>query len=200
MREFILRASKAVTTPDFNLNDLPGSAGRMDLVCRCISSALWISNDLRRDSRIFVVLEGPPFPPKLLIFDGRSLKGVNPDERNIASHIKKALRIGLNLKLDQEIEVSPGIKVVKRSFESLIKEKVKEMQVLYLHPEGKDIKEIEIKENVAFIVGDHVGIARKTEKLMERLNIQKVSLGKVIYLASHAIVITNYELDRRWLK
>ncbi|MFH8132181.1 MAG: tRNA (pseudouridine(54)-N(1))-methyltransferase TrmY, partial [Candidatus Aenigmatarchaeota archaeon] len=188
------------TTPDFNLNDLAGSAGRMDLVCRCISSALWISNDLRRDARIFVVLEGPPVPPKMLVFEGSSLKGVNPDERNIASHIKKALRLGLNLKLNEEIEVSPGIKVAKKSFETLIKEKIKETQVLYLHPKGKDIKEVEAKEKVAFVLGDHVGIARKTEKLMERLGIEKVSLGKTIYLASHAIVIVNYELDRRWLK
>ncbi|MGC8812614.1 MAG: tRNA (pseudouridine(54)-N(1))-methyltransferase TrmY [Candidatus Aenigmatarchaeota archaeon] len=200
MREFILRASKAVTHPYFNLNDLPSSAGRMDLVCRCISSALWVSNDLRRDTKIFVILEGPPNPPRTIVFDGNSLKGVNPDERNIASHIKKALEVGLNLGLEQEINVSPGIKVAKKSFESLIKEKSKETQLLYLHPEGKDIREIEIKENVAFILGDHIGIARKTEKLIERLNIEKVSLGSKIYLASHAIVIANYELDRRWLK
>ncbi len=70
MREFILRASKALTSPDFNLNDLPSSGGRMDLVCRCISSALWVSNDLRRDTKIFVVLEGPPNPPRTIIFDG----------------------------------------------------------------------------------------------------------------------------------
>ncbi len=196
MREFILRASKAFTS-DFNLNDLPG-AGRMDLVCRCISSALWVSNDLRRDARIFVVLEGPPSPPRTIVFDGKDLKGVSPDERNIASHIKIALRKGLDLKLNEEREVSPGIKIAKKSFESLIKEKCKERQVFYLHPEGKDIRDIKMKENVAFIVGDHIGIPRKTEKLMERLKIQKVSLGKKIYLASHAIVITNYELDRRF--
>jgi tRNA (pseudouridine54-N1)-methyltransferase len=200
MREFILRASKALTSPDFNLNDLPSSGGRMDLVCRCISSALWVSNDLRRDTKIFVVLEGPPNPPRTIVFDGFSLKGVNPDERNIASHIKKALKFGLNLELNQEIEVSPGIKIAKKSFESLIKEKSKEMQLIYLHPEGKDIRELEIRENVAFILGDHIGISRKTERLIERLKAEKVSLGKKIYLASHAIVIANYELDRRWLK
>lgn len=200
MREFILRASKAVTSPDFNLNDLPGSAGRMDLVCRCISNALWVSNDLRRDTRIFIVLEGPPSPPKMIVFEGKTLKGVEPDERNIASHIKIALKAGLCLELNQEIEVSPGIKVAKKSFESLVKEKSKEMQLIYLHPKGKDVREMEIKENVAFILGDHVGIARKTEKLLERLKVEKVSLGKTIYLASHAIIIANYELDRRWSK
>ena len=64
MREFILRASKTVTNPNYiNLNDLPG-AGRLDLVCRCVTNALFISNDMRRDTIIHVVLEGPNYPPK----------------------------------------------------------------------------------------------------------------------------------------
>ena len=60
MREFILRAQKARTS-DINLADLPEN-GRLDLVCRCISNALFISNDLRRDTIIHVVFEGPAFP------------------------------------------------------------------------------------------------------------------------------------------
>ncbi len=110
------------------------------------------------------------------------------------------MKVGLNLELNQEIEVSPGIKIAKKSFESLIREKSKEIQLIYLHPEGKDIRELEIRDNIALILGDHIGISRKTEKLIERLKAEKVSLGKKIYLASHAIVIANYELDRRWLK
>src|SRR5438309_1036045 len=117
MREFILRALKAKTSPDFSLNDLPGTGGRMDLVCRCISNALFIAGDMRRDTVIHVVLEGPSFPPKIISFYGDHLRNVAPDERNIASHILKALSAGLNLMLREEIEISPGIKVAKKSFE-----------------------------------------------------------------------------------
>lgn len=200
MREFILRALKAATSPDFNLNDLPGSAGRMDLVCRCISNALWISNDLRRDTIIHVVLEGPNSPPKTISFEGNNLKNAGPDERNIASHIKNALRTGLDLKLEEEVEVSPGIKIAKRSFESLIKEKSRYSQLLYLHPEGTDIREMKFEDNVCVVFGDHVGMPRKSESLLERLGTRKVSLGAMIYLASHCIVIMHNELDRRWSK
>ncbi len=196
MREFILRALKAFTSPNFSLNDLPG-AGRMDLVCRCISSALWISNDLRRDTKIHVVLEGKPLPPKTITFYGKELKGLSPDERNIASHIRLALKKGLNLKMNEEVEVWSGIKIAKKSFESLVKEKAKEFQLIYLHPKGKDIREFEFKEKVCFVLGDHIGIPRKTEKLLDRIGAERVSLGPKVYLASHCITIVNYELDRR---
>ena len=43
MTEFILRALKGKTT-EFDVNKLPEN-GRMDLVCRCVSNALFISND-----------------------------------------------------------------------------------------------------------------------------------------------------------
>jgi len=169
MREFILRASKTVTTPRFNLNDLPGSAGRMDLVCRCISNALWISNDLRRDTVIHVVLEGPDRPPKLVSFNGKELRNVSPDERNIASHIRIALRKGYNLKLGEKAFVWPGIEIAKRSFESLVKEKSGTSQLIYLHPKGKDIREVEFDENVCIVLGDYIGMPRACERLLERL-------------------------------
>lgn len=191
-----MRALKAFTSPDFSLNNLP-EAGRIDLVCRCISSALWVSNDLRRDTKIYVVLEGPLLPPKIITFYGKELRGLSPDERNIASHIKLALKKGLNLKFNEEINVWSGIKVAKRGFESLIKEKAKESQLIYLHPKGKDIKEFEFKENICFVLGDHIGIPRKTEKFLDRVGAERISLGNKVYLASHCITIVNYELDRR---
>lgn len=197
MREFILLARRAVTRP-FKLNDLPGSAGRMDLVCRCISSALWISNDLRRDTSIHVVLCGPPSPPRIITFYGKSLKGVNPDERNIASHINKALKVGISLKLGETVEVSPGIEISKKSFESLVKEKMKDSQMFYSHPKGKDVREIEFEKDTCFIVGDYIGLPRKTESLLKRLRIKKISVGPLVYFASHVIVIINNELDRRF--
>jgi tRNA (pseudouridine54-N1)-methyltransferase len=195
MREFILKASKAFTKP-FKLNDLPG-AGRMDLVCRCVTNALWLSHALRRDVVFYAVLEGPDRPPKIVSFDGKELRGVYVDERNTASHIRIALERGYNLKLGEEIEVSPGIKVAKKSFEKLVKEKLKIMQLFYLTPKGKDIREVEFTQGVGFILGDHLGLPPATEKLLKRFEVQKISLGKIEYLASNCIAVCNYELDRR---
>ncbi len=195
MREFLLRALKARTDNEFDLENLP-DAGRLDLVARCISSALWLAKGLRNDTIIHVNLEGPKFPPKMISFYGSRLKGFYFDEKGIAKFIKHALEEGINLKLNESLEVYPGIIVAKKSFERLIKEK-QDYQIIYLHKKGKDIRELKFKENVLFVFGDYIGMPRKTEIFLERYNAEKVSLGKIDYHASHCIAIVNNELDRR---
>lgn len=195
MREFILFARKAVTS-DFRLNDLPG-AGRMDLVCRCICNALFISEAIRRDVVIHIVLNGPPSPPKTISFFGDRVKNLYPDERTIASHIKTALRRSLGI--EKEIEVNPGVVVSKKSFESLVKDKSRYAQLIYLHPKGKDVRKFEFGKNLCFVLGDHRGLPKKTEVFLENVGAEKVSLGKIEYLASSCITIIHNELDRRLL-
>ena len=195
MREFLLLALKAKTTPNFSLDNLQ-AAGRMDLVCRAISNALYISNDLRRDTVIHVAMSGPNDPPKLISFYGETLKGIEPDERAIAWAIQEALKKGKDLKLDEEKEVSPGIKIAKKSFERLVKEKSKDYQLIYLHKKGEDIRKTEFEENVLFIFGDHIGLPRKTEKLLENLDAEKINIGPKMLFASHCIIVVHNELDR----
>jgi tRNA (pseudouridine54-N1)-methyltransferase len=198
MREFILLAHKAKTTPDFDINNLP-EAGRMDLVCRTVSNTLWISNDLRRDTIVHVSMNGPSSPPKIVSFYGESLKNMEPDEKTIASAIRDALKIGLKLQLNEEKEISPGIKISKKSFEALIKEKSKSSQMVYLHEKGEDIRKFEFKENVTFVLGDYIGVNRITGKFLDRLGAEKINLGPVTLFASHCPIIVHNELDRRWL-
>ena len=187
MREFILYARKAVTSNDFSLNDLPGSGGRMDLVARCICNALWISHDLRRDSCIHVVACGAPNPPRVISFYGSLLRAVSPDERSIASWIKKAPK-GKN----------PGIRVRRLSFQQLISELASDGKFFYIiHEKGRDISELYLKEDAVFIVGDHLGLPLKEENFVTRFPHEKLSLGSTSYLASQCITILNYELDRQ---
>jgi len=195
MREFLLRSLKGYTTPDFDLENLV-DAGRLDLVTRCISSALWLAKGLRHDTIIHVNLEGPKLPPKLISFYGSKLKGFSFDEKGIAKFIKFALEKGKNLELNESLEVHPGIVISKKSFEQLIKEKAN-YQIIYLHKKGKDIREFKFRENILFVFGDYIGMPRKTEFFLDNHKAEKVSLGKIEYHASHCIVIVNNELDRR---
>lgn len=193
MRTFILFSRKGVTAPNFSLNDLPGSGGRMDLVCRCINSALWLSHKLRTDTRIFVVLNGPPSPPVTVVFEGSNLKRVSPDERNIASWIRKSLR---GLKKEWR-NVQDGIKVAKKSFQEIMREV--EGNFYILHEKGRFLREVEIKRNPVFILGDHIGLPQKEERFALRFGAEKISLGKLSYLASQCITIVHHELDVRQL-
>jgi tRNA (pseudouridine54-N1)-methyltransferase len=195
MREFIILALKARTTPDFKLTELK-DAGRIDLLCRCISNAIFISGGIRRNTIVHCVLTGPRSPPKLISFWGENLKGLEPDELTIARFIKRALERGTKLRLSEEAKVSLGIRISKRSFESLVKEKARG-QLIYLHPEGEDIRRFEFEQNPTFVLGDHIGLPRKTEKLLDRLGARRISLGPIELFTSHCIIIVHNELDRR---
>ncbi len=197
MREFILLALKARTTPDFELNEL-AEAGRMNTVCRTILNTLCLSNDLRRDTIIHVALSGPRSPPKIITFEGKTLKGIQiDDDQDIGRTIKSALKKGLNLKLNEEVEVSPGVKVSKKAFETLVKEKSKTHQLIYLHQKGEDIRDFKFKENVLFALGDFIGLPRKTEKFLDNLSADRIKLGPKILFASHCPIIVHNELDRK---
>ncbi|MFZ2411418.1 MAG: tRNA (pseudouridine(54)-N(1))-methyltransferase TrmY, partial [Candidatus Methanoperedens sp.] len=109
MKSLIIIGHKAVTVP-FSLNDLPGAAGRMDILCRCVNAALFLSHDLRRDVRVYLILKGEPAPPKLIRFDGAAVRYLSPDERSAASLIKKALEKNVQ---DFWTESTPGVSVRK---------------------------------------------------------------------------------------
>ncbi|HID20066.1 MAG TPA: tRNA (pseudouridine(54)-N(1))-methyltransferase TrmY [Methanophagales archaeon] len=188
MKQFVIYAKKAVTSSDFTLDDLPGSGGRMDLVARCICNALWISHDLRRDTCIHVVACGTPNPPVVISFYGDRLRGVSPDERNIAAWIKKALA---------SKRKNPGISIRKLSFQQLIEKLASEGNAFYiLNEKGIDIDSVKLKGNHVFILGDHEGLPKEEEEFVERFEHEKISLGNVSYLASQCISVVHYELDK----
>jgi len=188
VRTFIIYARKARTDSNFNIEDLPSSGGRMDLVCRAISSALWISREIRRDSRIYVVLNGPPNPPVTLLFDGKEIRKISPDERHLSIWIKKALSEDITKDWKR---FRNGILLARKSFQEIIKEQ--EGNIYVLHEKGKKIEKFD--ENPVFILGDHLGLPSKEEKFALRKG-EKVSLGKVPYLTSSCISVVNWLCDK----
>ncbi len=194
MREFILRALKAHTS-SFNVDNLE-DAGKMHIVARCISNALWVAKGLREDTIMHVNLEGPRLPPKLISFYGSKLKGFAFDELGISKFIKHALEKGQDLELNQSLEVHPGIIIAKKSFEQFIKDN-SDKQIIYLDKKGKNIREFKFKKDVLFVFGDYIGMPRKTEYFLERYKAEKISLGRVEYHASQCITLVQNELDLR---
>ncbi|GBF36344.1 tRNA (pseudouridine(54)-N(1))-methyltransferase TrmY [Methanofervidicoccus abyssi] len=202
MREFILKANKAITSGNVNLKDLPGSCGRLDLVCRCISSAFFLSHDIRRDTVFYSVHYGEPNPPVALKFVGSELKRLSPDERSIAIFIKKALSKEHNSKWR---ESTPGIYHAKKDFREIVLEKIeKGRNVYFLHLRGKPIKDVinsrtynEIKDRgFVFILGDHIGLTEEDERFLNDLKIEKLSLSPLELHANQCIDIVHNILDK----
>ncbi len=192
MRTFVVVGHKAVTTPKFSLNDLPGGAGRMDILARCINASLFLSHGLRRDVDTYVVLLGEPSPPVTIRFNGERVRYLSPDERSAAALIKKALEKGAPA--SGEEESTPGVCISKRSFEDIIDSL---NNIIYLHEDGEDIRKIDLRGDEAYVLSDHQNLTPDEEAVLERKGARKVSLGKKLYHADHCIVMVNHELDLR---
>lgn len=81
--------SQNVVDGMFEVNNL--LTGRIDVLARCITSALWVSNGIRRDTTIFLML----FPHNITIeIQGEHVHGLNPDERTTALYLQRALLVG----------------------------------------------------------------------------------------------------------
>jgi len=194
MKDFIIIGHKAVTET-FSLNDLPGAAGRMDILCRCVNAALFLSHDIRRDVRVFLVLKGTPSPPKLIRFESSEVRYLSPDERSAASLIKKALE---KKTLDFWTESTPGISVKNGDIDVLLKELDK--KIIYLREDGEDIRNKDLNEyNLLYVLGDHLGLRDDEERIIMGYSPDIISIGPLSLHADHCIVLLHNEMDRRSL-
>ena len=202
---------KAVTDGQFSLNDLPGSAGRMDILCRCVNSALFLSHDLRRDVVIYLVLLGEPEPPKIVRFSGQDVRYLNPDERSSGSLIKKSLELKARIRWK---ESTPGVWVRQGDLEDLLIElninagednegsvdKDTDNKLYYLLEDGADIRdkmEGTLPQRATFILGDHVGMTPDEEQKIMDAGAQSINVGPLSLHADHCIIVVNNELDRK---
>ncbi|MFP4654382.1 MAG: tRNA (pseudouridine(54)-N(1))-methyltransferase TrmY [Methanohalobium sp.] len=195
MRDFIVIGHKASTSSDFSLNDLPGSAGRMDILCRCINSAFFLSHDIRTDVQVHLLLLGQPEPGKIIRFNGENIKHLNPDERSSGALIKKALEKNVS---DVETQSTPGVWIRKGNLKTLLDGFKNESRTLaYLREGGEDIREIAGSLNDAvFILGDHLGVTDEEEEIILNTNAKLISVSPHSIHADHCILILNNELDR----
>jgi len=181
MREFILYSRLGKTDSNWtSLHD----AGRLDIVYECTVASLFLSHAIRKNVVFHAILNGPPNPPLHVQINGETLHDVRTDQQTWTNILRKTL----------SRKTHPGISVDKTSFENLIRTKADTHTVYVLEEGGKNVAENRLAENGIFVLGDHVGLPKKTENFALRYG-QKISLGKQPYLAATCITILNYMLD-----
>ena len=162
----------------------------MDILCRCVNASLFLSHDLRRDARVYLVMKGGQHPI-LIRFDGAGVRYLSPDERSAASLIKKALEKGAQ---GFWTESMPGVSIKKGDLGDLLDEL--DRKITYLREDGIDIRVKQLDADPLFVLGDHLGLTDDEEKMIEAHEHEIVSVGPLSLHADHCIVLLHNEIDR----
>jgi tRNA (pseudouridine54-N1)-methyltransferase len=188
MRRFVILGHKTPLDGEFTLNDLPGSGGRIDVLCRAIGASLFISHGIRRDTEVALLLQNA-LQIRIL---GSRVKRLNPDERSTAALLQRAIKQAEN----DEVESSPGIFASRRSLGQILDRLYQlEAHPVVLHEDGVPIESFDIPSEPAFILSDHVDFTDDEMQTLTELPL--VSLGSEVLHTSQCITILHYLLDRR---
>ncbi|MCK5043617.1 hypothetical protein KAR52_01280 [Candidatus Pacearchaeota archaeon] len=194
MRHFVYFSSKAVTSGKALSQGNLMKAGRMDIAIHSFIQGVFLSHGFRDDVKFHFIFYGMPDPPKHIEIQ------VKPDleisKKDIATLIKKIL---YKYRKGEKKEVFSGCFVEKKSFLQVIDELEKQgSEIFILDKRGEDSREIKIKDNSVFIIGDQEGLPKKELKRLKKIATQ-ISVGPKMYFASQVVAIVNNELDRRKL-
>jgi tRNA (pseudouridine54-N1)-methyltransferase len=189
MRQFVVLGHESATDPDFDLDDLPGGAGRLDVLCRCVNAAFLLSHGIREDVELFLVLRNS----LTLRLVGSELQYLSPDERTVASLLRSGIEAAGETVGLIEVESTPGIHVSKRGFEAVLDDL--EGTVIQLHENGRPASEAEPPENPAFVLSDHEDFTGAESDLLDQRADVRMRLGPKALHADHAIVVAHNHLD-----
>lgn len=199
MRELIYYSKNAVTVGNMIKDNLM-KAGRIDIACNFIIMSFFVSHHIRNDVKLHLVFDGAPDAPKHLeIFPGKNIEGVENkidiSKKDIAGLIKKML---YKYKKNKKIQIAEGYSVEKKSLKKVCEELVENQKTIYiLDKRGVDVRDIKIKKDSVFMLGDQDGIPKSELKKIKHLNIEKISVGPYMYFASQSLTILQNELDRQ---
>jgi tRNA (pseudouridine54-N1)-methyltransferase len=199
-RRFVVIGQQATASPDFSLLDLPGTSGRLDVLLRCLRAALLVSHGLRRDTIVYLVLQGGPDAPRVLRVDGSEIRFVRPDERALALLVQKAL--GRELPAAERnafVTIRPGLARASGDLEAVLADLGPRAVTSYvLEEDGRDVRGLPLADDdVVVFVGDNHGFDAATRARIDLLGATAIGIGPISLHADDAITVICNELDRR---
>jgi len=180
--------SEAVEITKFNIKDIPGSSGRLDVITRCILAALLRGDSFERNTQIWVFLDHygtyifnseqfnyEIFPKNELLFTDHFVNYLKKDIVNDDKHYS-LLRAIRNSKMNIIEAIKHFLKL--------------NYNIYILHEEGQNFFElltkIQEKQNIIFILGAQEDKFLNSEELLA-FKIPTISFGTQSYLASSVI-------------
>lgn len=184
---FIQVLPNANADGDFSLKDLPGSGGRIDILCRGLSACFdWGTETWSKEG---LELIGALGSNRILRF--RFPAQECRSERTWAEMIKRAMK-GFTVE---------GIETREGSLEDCIGEieALASSKIWVLDRTGVDrsvLKDTVDSSQNTFIIGDHLGFEDRAQRVFADHGVTKVSLGSTDYLSSHCIAAVISEIER----
>ena len=193
-RRFAIIGHRAPSNGKLNLNDLSGACGRLDVLVRAVSSALFLSHGMREDCHITLHLMGGPGPSRRVWFDSRNLKGLHVDERAIAGRISKMLEEPVPA-IGQLLEFSSGMwhsgGDISTTFSDWQREGVR---MILLDADAPLLSNSSFgEERLGFFLSDDKAF---TDNELEVLEMERFSLGSEQLQGHSAITIVHHILDQ----
>jgi tRNA (pseudouridine54-N1)-methyltransferase len=197
VRRFVLIGQTASASGDFLLQDLPSSSGRLDALLRALRAALLVSHDVRRDVSVYLVLRGGPSAPRVLRVDGARAKFLRPDERSLATLVKKTLD-SVPGTLAELTELRPGVAVRDGDLADVLAE-VGEAPCYVLEEGAGDARSHAFATDDAwFFLGDHRGFDPASREMLAARGAVSISVGPLSLHGEDVVTLVNNELDRRF--
>lgn len=189
MRRVIVLGHELPTTPDFSLDDLPGSAGRLDVLCRCVTAGLLTSHGIRSNTEVIVVVQD-----ELVIrFAGDEVRRLQPDERSTAARFRDALDAADEAIGSIVVDVSPGVTVQRGDLETAVAGAPG--RLVRLHGDGTALPETDLGEPATFVLSDHRSFTDSDDRILEAAGAESVSVGPLAIHADQAITVAHNFLD-----
>lgn len=217
MPRFVVIGRTATASGDFLPDDVPGTSGRLDVLLRCVRAALLSSHGLRGDVSVHLVLGGGPRAPRTLRIDGASARFIRPDERSLATLVRKTLAL-VNVAADAAsglgadappgaavdtalafVEVKPGVAVASSGLEASLASHDARAPLFVLEEGGPDLRDAAdvAAPGATFVLGDHLGFAEDARALLAAHGARPIAVGPRSLHAEDVITIVLNEIDRR---
>jgi tRNA (pseudouridine54-N1)-methyltransferase len=163
-----------------------------------VRAALLVSHGLRRDVLVYLVLRGGSAGPRVLRIDGQNAKFLRPDERSLATLVRKTLAaeraVSRQASTSGFEEVRPGLALCEGDLPQVLAD-VGEVPRYVLGEQGADIRTCAVASDAVFFLGDHLGFDEST---LERLRgVPQLSVGPVSLHSEDVVTLLLGELDYR---
>ncbi|QHS18209.1 tRNA (pseudouridine(54)-N(1))-methyltransferase TrmY [Halopenitus persicus] len=190
MRQFVVVAHELDPAADVSLEDLPGT-GRLDLLCRCVGAAVFLSHGIRESVRVHLVVDDA----YTVRFDADRLRHLHPDERNVAARIRDALAAREDAIGHQPADVSPGVEIYRMGFSETVDRLAREGAVVQLHEDGTPLAAETPPADPVFVLSDHRDFTADERGTLADVAERRVRLGPKTLHADHAITVAHNWLD-----